>query len=87
MLHVVHTVLFGRGDDTVGNLIELKFLNSSFEIILLLNSDKQFPVEQFEATVSQSTVPSPPLNYSYEEFTRLAETRLAQNSLNYLNIC
>ena len=24
--------------------------------------DKQFPVEQFEATVSQSTVPSPPLS-------------------------
>ena len=32
-----------------------------FELILLLKLDKQFPVEQFEATVSQSTVPSPPL--------------------------
>ena len=32
-----------------------------FEFILLLKLDKQFPVEQFEATVSQSTVPSPPL--------------------------
>ena len=43
-------------------LIELKFLNSSFfELILVLKLDKQFPVEQFEATVSQSTVPSPPL--------------------------
>ena len=32
-----------------------------FELILLLKYDKQLPVEQFEATVSQSTVPSPPL--------------------------
>ena len=30
-----------------------------FELILLLKLDKQFPVEQFEATVSQSTVPNP----------------------------
>ena len=35
-------------------LIDPKFLNSSFSILLKL--DKQFPVEQFEATVSQSTV-------------------------------
>ena len=33
-----------------------------FELILLLKEDKRFPVEQFEATVSQSTVPSPPLS-------------------------
>ena len=32
-----------------------------FELILLLKLDKQLPVEQFEATVSQSAVPSPPL--------------------------
>ena len=32
-----------------------------FEFILLLESDKQFPVEQFEAMASRSTVPSPPL--------------------------
>ena len=30
-----------------------------FELIPLLKLNKQFPVEQFEATVSQSTVPSP----------------------------
>ena len=30
-----------------------------FELILLLTLDKQLPVEQFEATESQSTVPSP----------------------------
>ena len=36
-------------------------INSSLLGLLLSKLDKQFPVEQFEATVSQSTVPSPPL--------------------------
>ena len=46
-------------------LMELESLNSIFELILLLRLDKRFsvdkhfPVEQFEATVSQSTAPSP----------------------------
>ena len=35
-----------------------------FELILLLKLDKQFPVEQFEAAMSQSTVPSPPLKFA-----------------------
>ena len=35
-----------------------------FELFLLLKLDRQFPVEQFEATVSQSTVPCPPLKVS-----------------------
>ena len=41
-------------------LIELKFLNSFklFELFLLLKLDKQFSIEQFEPTVSQSTVSS-----------------------------
>ena len=30
------------------------------EFIILLKLDKRFPVEQFEAAVPQSTVPSPP---------------------------
>ena len=44
------------------SLIELKFLNSSFSsCFILLKFDNQFPVtEQFEATASQSTAPSPP---------------------------
>ena len=52
-------------------IIELKFLNSyfsssnfsirAFRLILLLKLDEQLPVEQFEATVSQSTVPCPSL--------------------------
>ena len=33
-----------------------------FELILLLKLDKQFPAEQFEATVSQSAICCPPLN-------------------------
>ena len=53
---------FGRGDDTVGNPHRAQIYQLElFELILLLKFDKQFPVEQFEATVSQSTVPSRPL--------------------------
>ena len=54
--------LFGRGDDTVGNPHRAQiFRFDFFELVLLLNLDKQLPVEQFEAAVSQSTVPPPPL--------------------------
>ena len=35
--------------------------------MFLLKLDKQFPVEPFEATVSQSTVPSPPLKEKERE--------------------
>ena len=38
---------------------ELKFLSSSFSSFLSLKSDKRFPVEQFGATGSHSTVASP----------------------------
>ena len=48
---------FGRGDNTVGNPHRAQF--KSFELVLLLTLDKQLPFEQFEATASQSTVPSP----------------------------
>ena len=51
----------GRGDDTVANPHRAQFVQFElFEFILLSKLDKQFPVEQFEATVSQSTVSSPP---------------------------
>ena len=51
--------LIGRGDDTVGNPHRAQMSQFElFELILLLKLDKQFPVEQFEATVSQSTLPS-----------------------------
>ena len=52
----------GRGDDTVGNPHRAQISQFElFELVLLLKFGKKFPVEQFEATVSQSTVPSPPL--------------------------
>ena len=51
----------GRGDDAVGNPYRAQsFQFELFELILLLKLDKRLPVEQFEATVSQSTVPCPP---------------------------
>ena len=55
----------GRGGwfDTVGNPRRAPIVQCElFELILLLKLDQQFPVEWFEATASQSTVPSPPLN-------------------------
>ena len=52
----------GRGDDTVGNPHRAQISQLElFEFILLLKLDKQFSIEQFEPTVSRSTVPSPPL--------------------------
>ena len=49
-----------RGGDTVGNPHRAQIVQFElFELILLLKLDNKFPVEQFEATVSQSTVPSP----------------------------
>ena len=50
----------GRGDDTVGNpqlsqIAQFEF----FELIFSLKLHKRFPIEQLEATVSQSRVPSP----------------------------
>ena len=63
--HLLHH-RFGRGDDTVGNLHRAQIVRFElFELVLLLKSDKQFPVEQFEATASQSTVPSPLLMVMY----------------------
>ena len=52
---------FGGGDDTVGNPRRAQIYRFElFELVLLLELDKQLPVEQFEATVSQSAVPSLP---------------------------
>ena len=61
----------GGEDDAVGNPHRAQISQFEFfELILLLKLDKQFPVEQFEATVSQSTVPSPPLSYSLRQGKR-----------------
>ena len=51
----------GQVNDTLGNPHRAQISQFElFELILLLKSDKRLPVEQFEATVAQSTVPSPP---------------------------
>ena len=52
----------GRGDDTVEPPHRAFPV---FELILLLNLGKQFSIEQFEATASQSTLPSPLLHTNY----------------------
>ena len=51
----------GRGDDTVGNPHRAQTYEFElFELIPLLRLDKQFPVERFEPTASQSAAPSRP---------------------------
>ena len=51
--------------DTVGNPHRARISGFElFELALLLKLDNWFPVEQFEAAVSQSTVPYPPLSGS-----------------------
>ena len=60
--HACKALTVGRGDDTVGNPPRARMSQFElFEFILLLKFGKRFPVERFEATVSQSTAPSPPL--------------------------
>ena len=60
--------MLGRGDDTVGNphraqISQLELFELSFR---LLELDKHKSIERFEATVSQSTVPSPLyITYTY----------------------
>ena len=59
--------MVGRGDDAVGNPHRAQIVQFElFELILLFKLDKQFPVDQFEATISQSTVPCPPLTWGVE---------------------
>ena len=50
-----------RGDDAVGNPHRAQISQFQlFQLILLSKLDKQFYLEPFEATVSQSRAPSPP---------------------------
>ena len=52
----------GRGDDPVGNPHRAQMSQLElFELPIFLKVDQLFPVERFEATVSQSREPSPPL--------------------------
>ena len=56
----IRDVVFGKGDDTVGNPHRAQLVQFElFESCLLLELDKHFSIEQFEPTVSQSTVSSP----------------------------
>ena len=60
------TAFFGRGDDTVGNPHRAQIVQFELcELILLLKFDNKFSIEQFEPTVSQSTVSSPLLLFSW----------------------
>ena len=64
--HIEHRLsksvnIFPKGDGMVGNPHRARISQFEFfELILLLKVGKQFPVAQFEAAASQSTVPSPP---------------------------
>ena len=66
------------------------FAESLSQAILVgITSVGRLGVAELVHPVSNTRLPSlgpAPGNLPYEEFTRLAETRLAQNSLNYLNI-
>ena len=72
----------GRGDDAVGNPHRARISQFElFELILLLKLDNRLPVERFEATVSQSTVSSSPLNH----VASLSQVYLLQVSGYYLD--
>ena len=61
--HFPRSRYFGRLDNTIGNPHRAQISQVElFEIIILLKLGKQLSVEQFEATVSQSTVSSPRLS-------------------------
>ena len=69
---------FRNGDDTVGNPQRARISRFElFEIVLLLTLDQLFPVEQFEATASRSTVPCPPAHF--ELWTLVQSARLASD--------
>ena len=53
--HLPDPASIGRGDDALGNPRRAHFFRFElFELVLLLKLDRQFPVEQFEATGSAS---------------------------------
>ena len=62
------SLLSEGGDDKVGNPHRAQIAQFElFELILVLKLDKPLSIEQFEPTVSQSTVPSPPLSLVWVE--------------------
>ena len=78
---------FGRGDDTVGNPHRAQIVQFElFKPFLLLKLDELFPVEQFEATVSQSAVPSTPLNLWNTANSRQTEAEHVWHRLDYVDV-
>ena len=60
----LHTI--GEGElDAVGNPHRAQISRFDLVELILLKLDRRFPVEPFEATVSQSTVPCPPLDLTF----------------------
>ena len=74
-LGILRILTSGRGDDTVGNPHRAQISQFElFELILSLKLDKRLPVEQSEATVSQSTVLPPLLHKrAYREWEALIQ--------------
>ena len=71
---LVYTRWFGRGDDTVGNPHRAQTCKFElFELIILLKLDIQFSIEQFEPTLPQSTVSSPPLSSISSAWLQVAD--------------
>ena len=88
--------LSGKGGDTVGTLIELEFLDSSFSSNNLsirafraypLIEIRQLPVERFEATASQSTVPSPLMQASETERWLLTGEHIVRDVIYSSSLC
>ena len=69
--YIVFRYNLGRGDDAVGNPHRAQISQFElFDLTPLLKLDKQFSVERFEPTVSQSTVSSPPLMTGSDSHSR-----------------
>ena len=62
----LYDIVLRRGDDTVEHPHRAQICHFElFEFLLLLNVDKQFSIEQFEPTESQSTAASPPVTMTF----------------------
>ena len=71
--------MMGFGKPHRGQMSQFEF----FELIPLLKLDKQFAVEQFEATVSQSTAPAPSQGRAVSAKERTLEFRGFEGALRF----
>ena len=78
----------GRWDDTVGSPHRAQISQFElFELVRLPKSDRRFPVEQVEAAVSQSTVPSPPsIKYDINQWINTIITNYVYDMYIYIYI-